>query len=110
MPSRRTKTLKKSSAVRSKRRRVKSASPSSLALTKVALPPAPVVHWRERRLSAEKVELLKRTVAKGTDNDQFELFLSVCQRHGLDPFVKQVYCVLWPVSKHHQDAKGIWLP
>lgn len=58
----------------------------------------------------EKIDLLKRTVAKGTDNDQFELFLSVCQRHGLDPFVKQVYCVLWPVSKHHQDEKGIWLP
>jgi len=58
----------------------------------------------------EKIDLLKRTVAKGTDNDQFELFLSVCQRHGLDPFVKQVYCVLWPISKHHQDEKGIWLP
>lgn len=67
------------------------------------------MHWRERRLSQEKVDLLKRTVAKGTDNDQFELFLSVCQRHGLDPFVKQVYCVLWPVSKHHQDEKGIWV-
>lgn len=69
-----------------------------------------VTHWRERRLSQDKVDLLKRTVAKGTDNDQFELFMMVCQKHGLDPFTKQIYCVMFPVSKHHQDDKGIWLP
>jgi phage recombination protein Bet len=68
-----------------------------------------IVHWKERRLSNEKIELLKRTVAKGASNDEFELFIQVCQKHGLDPFTKQIYCVMFPVSKHHQDDKGIWV-
>lgn len=60
-------------------------------------------------MARKQIELLKRTIAKGTDNDQFMLFMQVCQKHGLDPFVKEVYCVLWPISKHHQDEKGIWV-
>jgi phage recombination protein Bet len=60
-------------------------------------------------MSQDKVDLLQRTVAKGTSNDEFALFMHVCQNHGLDPFVKQIYCVMFPVSKHHKDDKGIWV-
>ena len=42
----------------------------------------------------EQVELLKRTVAKGATDDQFALFMTIAQRRKLDPFVKQIWCVL----------------
>lgn len=45
-------------------------------------------------LDREKVELLKRTVAKGATDDQFALFMTIAQRRRLDPFAKQIWCVL----------------
>lgn len=44
-------------------------------------------------LNHDQVELLKRTVARGTSDDEFALFVAVCNRTGLDPFTKQIYAV-----------------
>lgn len=41
----------------------------------------------------ERLDLIKRTVANGTTDDEFALFIHACKRTGLDPLMKQIHCV-----------------
>jgi len=52
-----------------------------------------------------RLELLHQTIAKGTDANQFALFVEVCKRTGLDPFAKQIYAVM---RNNRAQVNGQW--
>jgi len=58
----------------------------------------------------ETVELIKRTVATGTTNDEFEMFLYQARKSGLDPLSKQIYIIKRKIRvKDYDKTKGTWV-
>ena len=44
-------------------------------------------------LDEQKINLLRDTIANGAPPLEFDLFVAVCNRTGLDPFAKQIYFI-----------------
>lgn len=58
-----------------------------------------------RDYNGSQLALIRRTVAKDCDNTEFDLFMEMARRHGLDPFRKQIYAMV--VSKDKPDKRQL---
>jgi len=57
-------------------------------MTDLILPDPTAPGW-----SREQIDLVKRTVAKGCNDDELRMFMHVCAKSGLDPFMRQIYAI-----------------
>lgn len=62
---------------------------------------------RPRDYSAVQLDLIRRTVAKDCDRDEFDLFVEVARRVGLDPFRKQIHAVVYNKNKPDKRKMSI---
>jgi len=53
--------------------------------------------------TAPQLKVIKDTVAKDTNQTEFNLFLEACRSYGLDPFRKQIHAVVY--SKDNPDKR-----
>ncbi|OBZ13315.1 RecT family recombinase [Bacillus sp. FJAT-26390] len=59
-----------------------------------------------------ELDTIKGTIAKGTSNEQFALFVQTCVSSGLNPFLNQIYCITYngkdgPVMSIQIAVEGI---
>lgn len=64
--------------------------------------PSPI---RPRDYSPEQMALIRRTVAADTTPDEFNMFVEIAKRAGLDPFRRQLYCLVY--NKDNADKRKV---
>lgn len=55
----------------------------------------------------DQIELLKRTICIGANDDEFSLFMGICRRTGLDPFARQICMTMRYNSKLERNVPCI---
>jgi len=58
---------------------------------------------RPRDYTPSQLALVRRTVAKDCDNTEFDLFIEIAKRVGLDPFRRQIYAIV--TNKGNADKR-----
>lgn len=60
-----------------------------------------------RDFNGAQLKLIRNTVAADTNQPEFDLFIEVCRRVGLDPFRKQIYAVVYNKDKPDKRKMSI---
>ncbi len=60
---------------------------------------------KERTYGAKELQLIRRTIAKDATTEEFEIFIEVCKRQGLDPFKRQHYLIVY--NKDNADKRQV---
>lgn len=69
------------------------SDPTTEARALAIVPQEDLSPTRYSGINRGQLELLKRTYAKGTTDDEFALYMNTAQRLKLDPFARQIYAV-----------------
>ncbi len=60
-----------------------------------------------KRYSNSQIRLMQNTVARGTTDDEFKQFIETAARYNLDPFKKQIHCVLFSANDPEKRQMAI---
>jgi phage recombination protein Bet len=62
----------------------------------------------QRSYSPSQLSLIRHTVAKDCNEQEFDLFIEICKHQGLDPFRKQIYAFVFKKSRSTKGNDGQW--
>lgn len=75
-------------------------TPAAASATNLALVPQ-----QQQPYTNKQLDLIKQTVAHGTSDLEFDLFVEVCHLTGLNPFAHQIYAIMRNASEKGPDGK-----